>query len=146
VGESNKAKARRIWEEVWPACDEQALAELVAVDSINHGSRPDEPPGLEGARRTMLWLGTVFSEQRWRINQVIEEGDTVVVHATHQARHTGDLFGIPPTGHRVEYDYIHIVRFENGKAAEHWGVHDNMTLMRQLGILPQMGPPVAAPA
>ena len=139
----SKAKARRIWEESFPAGDAEALAEVIAPDSIEHGARPGEPPGLEGAVRTMHWLGRVFSEQRWEIHQVIGEADTVVVHATHHARHTGELMGIPPTGREVAYDYVHIVRFRDGKAVEHWGVHDNLTLMRQLGVSP--APATAGP-
>jgi len=136
VDDELKAKAQRIWEEIFPAGDAEALAEVIAPDSIEHGARPGEPPGLEGAVRTMHWLGRVFSEQRWEIHQVIGEGETVVVHATHHARHTGELMGIPPTGREVAYDYVHIVRFRDGKVAEHWGVHDNLTLMRQLGMPP----------
>jgi predicted ester cyclase len=50
--------------------------------------------------------------------------------------------GIPPTGREVAYQYVHFVRFRDGKAIEHWGVRDDMTLMRQLGVVP---PPSAAP-
>ena len=44
----------------------------------------------------------------------------------------------------VAYDYIHILRFRDGKAIEHWSVRDDMTLMRQLGVMPER--PVPAPA
>jgi predicted ester cyclase len=137
-----KRKARRIWEEIFPAGDAEALAEIIAADGIDHQAPPDEPQGLEGAVRAMRWLGRVFSDQRWEINQVVGEADTVVIYATHHARHTGDLMGIPPTGREVAYDYVHIVRFEAGKVVEHWGVRDDMTLMRQLGVVPEA--PVAA--
>ena len=120
------------------------LAEVVAEDSINHGARPDEPPGLAGVQQTMLWLGRVFSDQRWEIQQVIGEGDVVVVYCTFHGRHTGDLMGIPPTNRVVAQDYVHILRFEDGKAVEHWGVRDDMALMQQLGVLPGRPEPVAA--
>jgi predicted ester cyclase len=142
--EQLKATARRIWEEIIPNGDVDGLAEVIARDSIDHGARPDEPTGLEGATRTMLWLGSVFSDQRWEIHQVIGEGETVVVYCTFHARHTGNLMGIPPTNREVAQDYIHIVRFHNGKAAEHWGVRDDMALMRQLGVLPERPEPAAA--
>jgi predicted ester cyclase len=80
------------------------------------------------------------ADQRWEIHQVIGEGDTVVVHCTHHGRHTGELMGIPPTGREVAYDYVHIVKFRDGKGAEHWGIRDDMTLMRQLGVLPERQP------
>jgi len=135
--EDIKSKARRTWEEIFPACDIEALADVVAADVVGHGARPDEPPGLEGIKRTMLWLARVFSDQRWEIHHVVGEGDTVVVHCTHHGRHTGDLMGIAPTNREVAYAYVHIVKFRDGKAAEHWGVRDDMTLMRQLGVLPE---------
>jgi predicted ester cyclase len=138
-----KATARRTWEEIFPACDVEALAEVIAADSIEHGARPDEPQGLEGAKRTMLWLASDYSDLRWEIQQVVGVGDTIVVFCTYHGRQTGDLMGIPPTGRDVAYDYVHIVRYEDGKAVEHWGVRDDMTLMRQLGVLP--GRPTPAP-
>lgn len=137
-----KSKARRIWEEIFPVGNAEALAEIIAADGIDHQAPPNEPQGLEGAVRAMHWLRSVFSDQRWEINKVVGEADTVVVYATHHARHTGELMGIPPTGREVAYDYVHIVRFEDGKVVEHWGVRDDMMLMRQLGALPQS--PVAA--
>lgn len=144
MSEDLKAIARRTWEEIFPACDVVGLAEVIDVGGISHGARPGEPAGLAGVERTMLWLGQVFSDQRWEIHQLIQEADTVVVQATHHGRHTGDLMGIPPTGREVAYDYIHIMRFRNGKAVEHWGMRDDMSLMRQLGVMPER--PAAAVA
>lgn len=139
-----KSIARRTWEEIFPACDVEALAEVVAPDMVAHGARPGEPSGFEGVKQTMLWLGRVFSDQRWEIHQVIGELDRVVVHCTHHGRHTGDLMGIAPTNREVAYDYVHILRFRDGRAIEHWSVRDDMTLMRQLGALPDRPTPAAA--
>ncbi len=144
--EQNKAAARRTWEHIFPACDLEALAEITDPDIVAHGRRPDEPAGLEGVKRTMLWLAQVFSDQRWDIHHVIAEGDLVSVHATHHGRHTGNLLGIPPTGREVAYDYVHILRYRDGKAVEHWSVRDDMTLMRQLGVMPARPEPAAATA
>jgi predicted ester cyclase len=141
-----KAKARRTWEEVFPACDVEALDDLVAPDVVSHGARPDEPAGIEGVRRTMLWLGRVFSDQRWEVHHVVGEDDMVVVYATQHGCHTGELMGIPPTNLVVAFDYVHILRFRDGKAVEHWSVRDDMTLMRQLGVLPDRSVPAAARA
>jgi predicted ester cyclase len=142
--EELKAKARRIWEEIFPSGDVDRLAEVIAEDSIDHGARPDERQGLAGVQQTMLWLRSVFSEQRWEIRQVVGEGDIVVVYCTLHGRHTGDLMGIPPTNREVAQGYGHIVRFRDGKVVEHWGVRDDMGLMRQLGVLPGRPEPVAA--
>jgi predicted ester cyclase len=143
--ELNKANARRTFEEILPACDVEALAEIVAPDVVSRGRRPDEPTGFEGVKRTMLWLATVFSDQRWDVHEVLGDGDVVAVHLTHHGRHTGDLMGIPPTGREVAYEYVHFLRFRDGKTVEQWSVRDDMTLMRQLGVVPSRpGAPVGA--
>lgn len=144
--ERNKAAARRSWEEIFPACDVEALREVTADDVVSRGARPGEPGGFEGVKRTMLWLSSVFADQRWEIHDVIGEGDMVVVHATHHGKHVGNLMGIPPTGRQVAYEYVHFLRFRDGKAVEHWSVRDDMTLMRQLGVVPERPEPVAAVA
>jgi predicted ester cyclase len=134
--EQDKAAARRTWEEIFPACDAEGLREVADPDVVHRGARPDEPPGIAGVERTMRWLATVFSDQRWEIHTVVGEGDTVAVHCTHHGRHTGELFGIAPTDRTVAYEYVHFLRFRDGKAVEHWSVRDTMTLMQQLGVAP----------
>ena len=134
--ERNKAAARRTWEEIFPACDVDALAEVVHPDMTPRQRRPDEPTGVEGAKRTMLWLASVFADQRWEVHEVLGDGDLVAVRATHHGRHVGDLMGIAPTGRTVAYQYVHFLRFRDGKAVEQWSVRDDMTLMRQLGVIP----------
>lgn len=144
MAEELKAKARRIWEEILPSGDVDRLADVIAENSIDHDARPDEPQGLVGVQQTAQWLRGVFSDQRWDIHQVIGEGDLVVVYCTLHGRHTGDLMGIPPTNREIAMDYVHILRFTDGKAVERWSVRDDMALMRQLGVLPSA--PAAAAA
>ena len=135
----NKETARRTFEQILPSGDVDGLAAVTDPDVVDHGRRPDEPAGFEGAKATMLWLRTVFSDQRWEIHRIIGEDDLVAIHATHHGRQTGALFGIPPTGREVAYQYVHMLRFRDGKAIEHWSVRDDMTLMRQLGVVPEPG-------
>jgi len=139
-----KRIARRTFEDIFPACDVVGLAEVTDPEVVAHGRRRDEPAGLEGVTRTMLWLAQVFSDQRWEVHQVIREDDVVVLRATHHGRQTGYLMGIPPTGRTVAYDYVHILRFRDGKAIEHWGFRDDATLMRQLGATPDRPTPSIA--
>jgi predicted ester cyclase len=44
--------------------------------------------------------------------------------------------GNGPTGKKMRIDVIDIVRFEDGKIVEHWGVPDQLGVMLQLGLLP----------
>ena len=57
----------------------------------------------------------------------------VVLTGTHQ----GDLMGIPATGKSVEFGGTDIIRIRDGKIAEHWGSTDTMSLMQQIGAVPE---------
>lgn len=54
--------------------------------------------------------------------------------------------GIPPTGRTVAYDYVHFLRLRDGKVVEQWSVRDDLTLMRQLGVMPPRPVPEAVAA
>jgi steroid delta-isomerase-like uncharacterized protein len=127
-----KAVARRVLEEVFPADDEAALAELLSDDFVNHEAPAGTPRGPGSVAFFMHMLAEAFSDQHWTMHHVIAEGDTVVMHCTHSGRHTGTFMGLPATGRSFAYKQIHIVRIVDGKGAEHWAVRDDACLMRQL--------------
>lgn len=81
----NAKKARRLWEEIFPAMDLDAVGDVVAANSVDHTARPGEPQGIDGVRDTMRFLDAAFSDQRFDVQRTVEEGDTVVVHFTHSA-------------------------------------------------------------
>ncbi|MDP8960890.1 MAG: ester cyclase [Actinomycetota bacterium] len=131
----NKAKARRLWEEIFPAMDLDGVAEIVAADGVDHTARPGEPQGIEGVRNTMRFLDAAFSDQRFEVHRTVEEGDIVVVHFSHSGRHTGEIMGLAATNRPFSYEHIHILRFQDGKAVEHWGIHDHLAFMQQIGAI-----------
>lgn len=128
----NKAVARRVLEEIFPANDDDALREVISDQFVNHEAPEGTPPGLSAITMFMHLLDQAFSDQRWEIEDVIAEGDKVVLRCTHSGVHTGDFFGLPATGRRFAYKQMHIVRIVDGKGVEHWAVRDDASLMRQL--------------
>jgi predicted ester cyclase len=61
-----------------------------------------------------------FSEVRHSLDDVIAQGDKVAARISVSARHTGELFGIPPTGRVIHNDSLVIYRFEHGLIRERW--------------------------
>jgi predicted ester cyclase len=68
---------------------------------------------------------------------MIAEGDKVAVRALLRAVNSGPFMGMPPTGKQVTVPGWLIYRVANGKIVEHWMLFDSMSLMQQLGALPQ---------
>jgi predicted ester cyclase len=66
------------------------------------------------------------------IHDQIAEADKVTTRKTISGVHTGTLVGIPATGRDVEIDVIDIVRVEDGRYAEHWGLNTLSNVLAQL--------------
>lgn len=69
------------------------------------------------------------------VDEVLAEGDKVVVRFTIRGTHTGDFLGIPPTKKSIEVGAIGVFRVADGKVAELHAQFDQMGMMRQLGVM-----------
>jgi predicted ester cyclase len=82
---------------------------------------------------------SAFPDFKATINDIIAEGDKVVIRMTWNGTHRGEFMGIPPTGKRVSFGVFDILRIAGGKFVEHWGQMDSMLMMQQLGVIPAPG-------
>ncbi len=67
---------------------------------------------------------------------IIAEGDKVVVRALLRATQNGEFQGIPPTGKQVTLPAIVIYQIDNGKIVHHWLSFDSLSVLQQLGVMP----------
>jgi predicted ester cyclase len=135
--ERNKERFRRVYEEGLNRGILAVADELTASDFFNHEAPPGMNRGPESMRQLITVLRTAFPDLHFTIEELIAEGDTVAGRLTMKGTHDGPLMGMPPTGRQVRQAHMHFVRFRDGKAIEHWGVRDDMGIMRQLGVAPQ---------
>lgn len=71
-------------------------------------------------------------------NEMFGVGDRVTNYWVFEGVHDrGEYKGVKPTGNRVKFSGIAIGRFENGKLAEEWEYWDELTMYKQLGVLPE---------
>ena len=94
------------------------------------------PPGIEGVKNAIKGLHRAFPDFSLTIEDLIENEDKVWGRLTGRGTHKNQFGPMPPTGRKFEITVIDIMRFENGKLAEHWGVPDRLALMEQLGMKP----------
>ena len=66
----------------------------------------------------------------------ITGSDAVAVRTTQTGTHLGSFFGIPPTGRRVRVSQMNFERFHGNQIHAHHRITDELSLMRQLGIIP----------
>ena len=80
-----------------------------------------------------MYLRAAFPDRVDVIEHVIAEGDTVGLLFRLNATHTGNFFGIPPTGKKVDVYELALLRILNGQMVEGWFMMDEAELLRQLG-------------
>lgn len=136
--ETNTTVASRWYEEVFNAGKLELIDELFTPGFVDHD--PSNPlPGLEGVRQLVSMYRGAFPDLHLTIEDEITAGDKIVTRFTGRGTHKGSLMGIPPTGKRVTITAIDILRFENGRIAEHWGNQDLLGMMQQIGVIPAPG-------
>ena len=116
--------------------DENLIDKCYAPNCVWHGPGGQEVKGHDGMKQLMTVLGSAFPDKRYRVDDLIAEGDKVVARWTLQATHIGDYMGIPATNKQISFTGIYIIRFENGKQIEWWLEADFLSLMQQLGVIP----------
>ena len=108
----------------------------VAADVEGHDGMPT-PVDSEGHKQLVVAFRSGFSDWAERIDDVIGEGEEVVIRVTGSGTHDGEFQGIAPTGRRVTATGIGIGRIEGGRIVEAWAAYDALGLMQQLGAVPR---------
>ena len=133
---ANERTVRRIYDELWNERMLEVADEVIAGGGTNYDTGLVPMPfGPEEMKGTVRMVTAAFPDNRHEVEEVIAEGDTVVLRCTLTGTHEGPFMGIPPTGRRIEITEIHIYRLRDGKAVEHRVGRDDLGAMRQLGVI-----------
>ena len=117
------------------------FVEYLADDFVEHEELPGLDPTKEGVKAFFHMYRAAFPDLRMSVEDLIVSGDKAVARVRATGTNEGDFMGMPATGKRVDVQLIDIMGFgSDGLVHEHWGVLDAMTMMQQLGAIPE-GPP-----
>ena len=137
--EENKAISRRADEELFDRGNLDVADELFAPNFVFHDPASGEDwHGPESVKRYASMMRAAFPDLHYAVEDQIAEGDKVVTRWTIRGTHQGEIeeFG-PPTGKQAELQGISIHRIEGGKIVEEWNRYDNLSLLQQLGLVPE---------
>ncbi len=138
--ESHKASAQRFMDEVinagnWPVADE-----ILSASFFDHTAYPGVPPTREGRKMTLSMMRTAFPDLHITGEDMIGEGDRLVIRHTIRGTHQHEFLGILPTGRQIAVAGVTIVRFADGQIVEHWLFNDALGMLQQLGAIPTAEP------
>jgi len=129
--QDNKAVARR-YLELFNKGELDRLDEVVALDLVDHYAAPGQAHGLEGLKQALSGIRSAFPDIYVTIDDLIAEGDTVVVRCIGRGTHRAEFMGVGPTGKEVTLPLIAIYRIASGKITERWNLSDVFGLLQQL--------------
>lgn len=132
-----KEIARRLAEDPWRGKLDEVV-ELVADDYVGHIPGSPEPlRGKQGFREFVSTYLTGFPDGRITVDHQIAEAGFVATRWSARGTNTGELMGMPPSGKQVTVSGITYSRIANGKAREAWLIWDTLSMMQQLGVVPE---------
>ena len=142
--EENKAMVRRFIEEVLSQGRFEGLDEVLTEDYVHHVSGGGFLPVGQsaGAGRAVLVesiqeLRTDFPDWCITIAAIVAEGDLVAARMITAGTHSDplDTWNAPETGRRMEREVWLFARVACGRTAEAWSMPNNLSMLRQLGII-----------
>jgi steroid delta-isomerase-like uncharacterized protein len=140
-GEDYKALTLRLYArigEVFRTGDVELLDPLLAPDMIDHTPASGPIIGREPGKQLIASFARAFPDTTLNVDLMVAEGDTVAAFVSYQSTHTGSFMGHPPTGKVVRVTGMDIMRYRDGQVIELWSQFDDLGLLQQLGIVPQL--------
>ena len=132
--ERNKNVARNFFEDVLGHGKLDKYAESHTTDFVAHAG--DRTATLEEDMAYAREERKALPDMSITVNQMIAEGDRVAVYWTASGTNTQAGMGFPATGKKIRISGMTLFRFQDGKIREEWGVWDELSALRQAGLLP----------
>lgn len=140
--EINKRNVLETMERGFNQGDLSVWDEYLTVGATDHQETPDTN-FREHIKQVVTAMRIGFPDLHFEIHHLLAEGDIVAFHSTMTGTHQGPFNlgpfrGIPPTGKSIKVRHMHFMHLEDGKTTDLWHLWDTQTLMRQLGMTPQV--------
>jgi predicted ester cyclase len=86
----------------------------------------------EGLKQFAAKILDAFPDKRYTIEEIIAQGEKVLVRMTVKGTHQGMFFGTAPTGNVIGVTLYRQYRVVDGKITEHRGWIDMVSMWRQI--------------
>jgi predicted ester cyclase len=132
IAAANKRLVRRFYREVYGDWNMALVPEVVSPRFTSHDWPEGGPTGPQGFELFYSAIRAALPDARYEVDDLIAEGDKVVVRWRLLGTHQGDFRGIAPSGQKIELKGIAIYRVDNGKLMERWVVTDLYGVLEEI--------------
>lgn len=116
----------------WDAADDIVSPDIV----MYHPSSPEPVRGREAVQGFLAAFRAGFPDFHMTVEDAFGVGEKTAVRWHMSGTHDAEVFGIPPSGNKVDVAGISIFRVANGQIVEDWVAEDSLGFMRQIGVVP----------
>ena len=127
----NKEAIRNLYEEILNTGKLELLSEIISEDYT--GVRGEKGPA--GFFQTVGSLRTGFPDIKWTIEDLIAEGDKVIVRWSWKGTNSGSFRGFPVSNKMVNDNAIAIYQFSGNKVTHAWIQSDRLGFLMQIGVV-----------
>ena len=131
--EAAKAVVRRNTQEVQGEGRFDVFDELFAENFIGHTPQPNTTPDKAGVRKLYRYVRAAFPDFHPEIHWQLADGDRVRTYKTYHGTHEGAFLGVAPTHRKIHFETVDVMRVQQGKITDHWGVGNLLSLMQHIG-------------
>ncbi|MGE5673473.1 MAG: ester cyclase [Mycobacterium leprae] len=128
--EANMALVRQWVEQVWNQGNMELLTHFHPPIFDNHG----HPSSIHETQEWHLRTRTTFPDIHYTIDDIFATDDRVALRWTATATHRGALWQIPPTGKRITWTGMHLLRLAHNQIVEVWALQNGVAQLQQMGL------------
>ena len=121
------------WYEAFDKSKPEILDAILADGWRDIPDAPDAPRGAQAAKAVLKMLHTAFPDFQITVEDIISDGNKVVVRSTISGTHKGSFAGLPACGRKLLIQSVDIHLVECGRIQKTWHTEDWMSGLTQLG-------------
>ncbi len=134
MAESANKEKIRIFYDTFVTGNADLLDQVLAEDWVNEPMNPGQGPGRDGFKKMIPHYAQIFTNNKFVLEDMIEEGDKVVVRSTYSATQAGPFAGFPSKGRDFKIMTIDIHQFnDQGMVVKTWHLEDWLGGLFQMG-------------
>ena len=122
-----------LWYEAFARKDAALLDRILDRRWVDIPAAPGRPAGPAGAKQVLAELAATFPDMDIHVDDVLHDGNKVIVRSTISGTQRAVFLGIPATNRRMSIQAIDIHELKDGKIIRTWHTEDWMTGLQQLG-------------
>ena len=122
-----------IWYAAFNTKDPRLVDRILSEDWVDIPAAPGQPPGREGMKHLIVQLTTTFPDLKVTNEEILQEGNKVIVRSQLTGTQQGDFVGLAPKNRAMNIMAIDIHEFRDGKIVRTWHTEDWLTGLHQLG-------------